>query len=366
MIEAKTFVEELIKNNLEPFIEVPCTILSPIINFIMDKDIPLETPANEAVAMGLAAGHYMATGKIPVVMMQNSGLCNSLNALTSLHGVYDLPALLIVTWRGEPMTKDAPEHQIVGAKLENFLHTFDLPYKIITEENYSDEIREMVGKVRETKKPAVLVLRRGIIQYYKTKGGGRDYPLTMEEAIRVIKNVMGGKVVYVSTTGFISRISFMVEDCHDFYMVGSMGHALPVGLGAALESNKKIVVLDGDGSCLMHAGAMASVGAEKPKNLIHIVLDNETHGSTGGQPSLSPTINFTEIAKGFGYKNNMSVENESELRAVIKKALELDGPTFIHVKINQVAPLDKNVPRVSDKYTCPEIKNRFMEKIRSG
>jgi len=363
MIEPKNFVEELMKNKLGPVIEVPCTIFGPVVNYMVDNKIPLETPANEAVAMGLAAGHYLATGKVPVVMMQNSGLCNSLNALTSLHGIYDMPALLVVTWRGEPGTKDAPEHLIIGEKLEKLLREMDIPYKVLTPEGYRAEIKEMAEKAEATKRPAVLVMRRGIIKEHE--GGKKDskYPLDMREAITIIKEAMDGKVAYVSTTGYISRISFNVKDTSDFYMVGSMGHALPIGLGVALETDKKVVVLDGDGGCLMHAGAMASVGAEKPKNLVHIVLDNRAHGSTGGQPTLSPSVDFSKIAEGFQYKNILTAETASELKGAVKKAMEKDGPTFIHVKINQRVPPEGEIKRVSSVHTCPEIKKRFMAKF---
>jgi len=360
MIEAKDFVEELVNNKLGPFIEVPCTILGSIINFIIDRKIPLETPANEAVAMGLAAGHYMATGKVPVVMMQNSGLCNSLNALTSLHGIYNIPALLIVTWRGEPGTKDAPEHLIVGAKLEGLLKVLSMPYKVVTPKGYRTEIKEMAEKAAVTKRPAVLILRKGVIGEYKGTKKGNGPSLDMREAIAIIKGAMGEDVVYVSTTGYTSRISFNVDDTPDFYMVGSMGHALSIGLGAALETDKKVVVLDGDGGCLMHLGAMASVGAEKPKNLIHIVLDNRAHVSTGGQPSLSPRVDFSELAGGSGYKNVLTVDTASELRSAVEKARKAGGPTFINVKINQNIPPEQEMKRVSDTHTCAEIKKRFM------
>lgn len=365
MIKAGDFVAELKKNDLGPFIEVPCSILSPIIDYLFDNGIPFETPANEAIAMGLAAGHYVATGRIPAVMMQNSGLCNALNALTSLHGIYDIPVLLVVTWRGEPGTRDAPEHEITGAKLEGFLKTFDLPYRALTPEGYQKEIKEMVEKAKKTKKPTVLILRKGTIQGYEAAKERPAYPLTRHDAIMAIKKVMGEKVIYVATTGFISRVSFNIRDSLDFYMVGSMGHALPFGLSVALETDKKVVVLDGDSSCLMHAGAMASVGARKPKNLIHVVLDNEAHGSTGDQPSLSPSVDFPRIAGGFGYRNVFAVRAGDELKSASKKALKEDGPTFIHVKINQRDLPREKIKRVSDTYTCPEIKERFIRKLKS-
>lgn len=365
MIKAGDFVAELKKHDLGPFIEVSCTILSPIIDYLFDNGIPFETPANEAIAMGSAAGHYVATGRIPVVMMQNSGLCNALNALTSLHGIYDIPVLLIVTWRGEPGMKDAPEHDITGVKLGGFLKVFDLPYKVLTPEGYRKEVKEMVEEAKKTKKPTVLVLRRGIIQGHEAAKEGPAYPLTRHDAIEVIKEVMGEEVAYVSTTGFISRVSFNIRDSLDFYVVGSMGHALPLGLSVALGTDKKVVILDGDSSCLMHAGAMASVGARKPKNLIHVVLDNEAHGSTGNQPSLSPSVDFPKIAEGFGYRNVFAVRTGNELKSASKKALEEDGPTFVHVKINQRDLPREKIKRVSDTYTCPEIKERFMRKLKS-
>ena len=364
MIKAEDFIKELLKKDFKPFIEVPCSILSPIINYILEKGIPLKKPVNEAAAMGLAAGHYLATGKIPVVMMQNSGLCNALNALTSLHGIYDIPCLLIVTWRGEPGTKDAPEHEIMGAKLKDLLDVLDLPYKIVTIEGYRDEISEMVQKAKETKKPTALILRSGIIEEYKRVEEEVSHPLSMNDAIRTIKEVLDEKVVYISTTGFISRVSFNVEDTPDFYMVGSMGHALPIGLGIAMESDKKVVVLDGDGSCLMHAGAMASIAAEKPKNLIHIVLDNGAYASTGNQPSLSLSVNFLRIAEGFGYEKISGVKTENEFRSTLEKALGENGPIFIHVKINRKLPLKENMKRVSSVHTCPEIKERVMDNLR--
>ena len=363
MIDPKEFVDELIDNNLGPFIEVPCSILAPLINYMLDNNIRLETPANEAIAMGLAAGHYLATGKIPVVMMQNSGFCNAMNALTSLHGIYEIPALLIVTWRGEPGKKDAPEHLIMGKKIEELLKMLNLPYKILTPEGFRTEIREIIERIKETRYPGVLILRKGVIKEYRSVRKDACYPLTMGKAIRIIKETAGKEVLYISTTGYISRISFSVGDRSDFYMLGSMGHALPIGLGVALETNKKVVVLDGDGGCLMHAGGMASVGANKPKNLIHIVLDNRVHGSTGGQPSLSSSISFSKIAEGFMYKNILTAETEVQLKKAVKDAMRKEGPTFIHVKVDQKMPLEEDMPRVSDTYTCYEIKERFMKKV---
>jgi phosphonopyruvate decarboxylase len=365
MIKADDFVEALLKSDLGPFIEVPCTILKPVINYILEKGLPLKTPASEAAAMGLAAGYYLATEKIPVVMMQNSGLCNALNAITSLHGIYEIPCLLIITWRGEPGIKDAPEHRIMGAKLQTLLDALDLPYRVITAEGYRDEINEIVRKAKEIKKPVALILRRGLIEEYKRAMAGEDYPLSVNDAIGIIKEKLGEKSVYVSTTGFISRISFNLRDNRDFYMLGSMGHALPLGIAVAASTQRKVVVLDGDGSCLMHAEAMASVGAEKPRNLIHIVLDNGAYASTGDQPSLSSSVDFLMIARGFGYEKVMAAKTREELWNALDEVLKENGPAFIHVKINRSLPPKEKMERVSDFYTCVEIKNRFIENLRS-
>jgi len=357
MAKAEDFLNKFKSEGLGPFIEIPCSILKPLINRIIeDREIELINPVNEGIAIGIASGAYMSSGQIPVVMIQNSGHLNTFNALTSLLQLYEIPILYLITWRGEPGKKDAPEHLITGINLERHLKSFDLPY-IILSENYEKEIEEAIRIIKETKKPVALILKKGLIEDYKIEIKTEEKFMSRFDALKIIKNI-AKDVIFISTNGHISRDSFAVKDSNDFYMMGSMGHALPIGLGISMNTKKKVFVLDGDGACLMHLGAMASVGKQKPKNLVHIVIDNETYGSTGKQPTVSPFVNFVKIAEGCGYKNFEKIEDREELEKAVKNALEKDGPTFIHVKINKS---EEKRPRVSDKYTCTEIKERFMK-----
>ena len=241
----------------------------------------------------------------------------------------------------------------------------------MSQDNFREQIKWALNTIDRTSKPAALILRKNIIEDYQRKIKSEGL-MSRYEAIEKIVEVSSGKVIYISTNGFSSRELFAIlvkkgiEDVsHPFYMVGSMGHALPIGLGVAMEHpDKKILVLDGDGAVLMHLGAMTSVGKDKPKNLIHVVLDNKAYGSTGTQPSLSEFVNFVKIAEGCGYNNVVSVNSLETLENEIGNAMKEKGPTFIHVRINR----EENKPsvRVSDKYSLQQIRDNFMNGIQSN
>lgn len=372
-MKAKFLVKELKKYKINTFIEVPCSLLDSIINeATTDPQLNVINPANEAIAMGYAAGAYLATGQMPVLLTQNSGLFNTLNALTSLHQIYKIPLLYIVAWRGEPGTENAPEHEIVGKKQKSIMNTFDIPYVILSEKGYKNQIRKILHTIKKTKLPAAILLRRGVID--EEKGvRGKEYAargISRNFAVSTVVEAAGEKAAYVSTNGYISRELFsilkeknLLKKSGAFYMLGSMGHALPAGLGVerGLQKNKKVIVLDGDGGCLMHLGAMASVaGCAKPAGkLIHLVLDNRAYASTGHQPTLSGNINFAQIAKGCGYRNIYSVRRNGKLKHIINKAMGELGPAFIHVLIDDKGEQPK--PRVSDELTCEGIKRIFTK-----
>ena len=362
MVEAREFVDELRKNNLGPIYEVPCSIFKDLLNYLFEnEEIEVVNPANEAIAMAQAAGSFLATNKIPIVMMQNSGLNNTLNALTSLNRQYHIPAVYIISWRGKG--KDAEEHNFMGERLERILETFDIPYRILSEK-YSEETEWAAYLVRETMKPVALIMKKGFIDKYPEKREESDFPMDRWKAIETIVDNAEG--IYISTNGFPSRQLFNIlkikdkEDGRAFYMIGSMGHALGIGIEEARKiKNRKIVVLDGDGSCLMHLGTMGGVAKYIPDNLIHVILDNRSYGSTGSQPTQSENVDFAEIGKAFGYKV-FSAENSEELVEAIKIALQ-NGPALIHVKINQkeIPEDDERMGRVS--YSAKEIKERHQK-----
>lgn len=370
-MKAQVLIKEFKRYNIGPYIEVPCSILAPIISCLLkDKDCEVINPVNEAIAVGIAAGSYMSTRRIPALLIQNSGLCNTLNAFTSLNHIYRIPLLYIISWRGEPKTKDAPEHYVIGRKLKRLLKLLDIPYIVLSEENFKKEIRSIIEISEETKRPAALILRGALLEEDKKHLAPLKYfsSMTQSEAVDIILNGSHDKAYFVTTNGFVSREVFYNLDKKGieqampvFYMLGSMGHALPIALGIAryIDDDKKIIVLDGDGGCLMHLGSMASVGEGNSRKLMHIVLDNGIYASTGGQPTVSREIDFCKIAQGCGYRNVYRFSERHKLRKAFPVILKKSGATFMHILVSNKG--DKKRPRVSGRYTCEEIKDKFIK-----
>jgi len=363
MIKPKDFTEALIKNNLGPVVQVPCSYLKDFLNYLWNtKKIEVINPVSEAVVMGVASGLYLSTGKIPIVAMQNSGLMNTLNALTSLNQIYNIPVLYLVTWRGEGgKGHDAPEHDITGKKLENFLETFDLPYEIIEENKFKDQIKKLSQLAKAIKKPVVIIIKKNTFQKYLEVPKNNKYEMTRFEAIKIIKETITNSI-FISTTGYPTRDSFAAKDTKDFYIVGSMGHAFSIGLGVSPNTRKKVVILDGDGSSLMHLGGLASFNPKKNRNIFYFVLDNESYESTGGQSTVSVNVDFGLLAKSFGFKFFFKSITKKEFKKILNNLQNTKEAVFIQVKVNNEEKSERK--RVSDKYTCPQIKDRFMENIR--
>jgi len=375
-MNALGLIRELKKYNVGPYIEVPCSILAPLITRLLkDKDCEVLNPVSEAVAMGLASGSYLATKKrIPVVLMQNSGLCNSLNAVTSLNNIYNIPVIFIISWRGEPGTNDAPEHYIMGKKLKGLLKLLDIPYVVLSEKNFKKEIRDKIKVANRTTRPVALILRKGLLQKDKDEPV-KSKPIsniTKRKALGIILDISYSKAYFVTANGLISReVFYHIKDkklekiAAPFYMLGSMGHVLSIALGIERHvsaGEKKVIALDGDGGCLMHLGSLTHVGQEIPRGLIHIVLDDGVYASTGGQPTVSKNIDFCKIAQGCGYKNIYSFTELSKLKNDLPVLLKKTGPTFVHVLISDIG--EEHKPRVSVNYTCEDIKNFFTRAIK--
>ena len=319
--------------------------------------------------MGIAAG-FSLSDKCPVVVMQNSGLGNAINPLTSLQLVFNLPALLLISWRGEPGNTDEPEHLAMGPITPDLLNVTGIYYEYLTqsEEELAAQIGRINEEIKRTNHPAALIVREKTFKnppeaYQETVV--TDAALSRQEAIKIIVDNLGGEEAIVSTTGKISRELY----CHgkesetNFYVVGSMGCALPIGFGIASQnSKKKVVVLDGDGAILMKMGSLATVGFYKPDNLIHLVLDNETYDSTGGQPTVSATVQLERVAAECGYATAVRVTTAEALRECLGVALKAPGPHCILVKVRPGA--DKNLGR--PQLTPEQIKERFMNFLKEG
>jgi phosphonopyruvate decarboxylase len=365
MISPKKFTDIVIKNNLGPIIQVPCSYFKNLLNYIISTGaIKIINPVNEGVAMGIATGEFLSTSKIPIVMIQNSGLLNTLNALTSLNQIYEIPIFYIITWRGQDgVGTDAPEHDIVGENLEQILTTFQIPYEIIDENTYENQVVKLQTIAQKTNLPVALIIKKDQFEDNGTKVVSNNYKMDRYEILKIIKDKLSNDSLFVSSNGYPSRDSFTVKPTPDFYMMGSMGHTFSIALGISENVKKKIVIFDGDGSSLMHVGGLASFNPSIHKNLLYIVIDNEVYESTGGQPTVSKTVNYKYLSKAFGFKKYNLVKTKKELLRIINKIQKInDESVFLHIKVNYDI-LHKSI-RVSEKYTAPEIKSLFMDKIK--
>ena len=374
MIQTDFFYKQLIAQGTDFFIGVPDSLLKDFCAYVTDT-APEDKhiiAANEGNAVGLAAGYHFATGKIPLVYMQNSGLGNTVNPLLSLADseVYSVPLLLLVGWRGEPGVHDEPQHIKQGKCTCSLLDAMQIPYVIMaeTEEKLAAQTAYAYKQIAERKSAFAFVARKGTFSSYTLK---RTIPveakMTREEAIEEIILNADKDACFVSTTGIASRELFELRVKHgmghekDFLTVGSMGHASQIALSIALQKKERSVYcLDGDGAALMHLGGMAIIGSRKPANYVHIVLNNNAHDSVGGQPTVGGKIDLCGIAKSCGYGRVCSVTGREELCKALESVNAEKKLSFIEVKIKKGARKDLGRPTT----TPVQNKTAFMEYIK--
>ncbi|EKQ51184.1 MULTISPECIES: phosphonopyruvate decarboxylase [unclassified Clostridium] len=377
MIDVKEFYDELLNNDIDFFTGVPDSLLKSFCAYIKDN-VSVEkniVAANEGNAVGLAAGYYLATNKIGLVYMQNSGVGNALNPLASLADklVYSIPMLLVIGWRGEPNTKDEPQHKKQGIITTETLDMLEIKYEILDENMDNDymklKIKEAHKYMRENNEPYALVIKKNTFSEYKLKNNPiLDFEMTREEAIEIIVSNMKENSVIVSTTGMASRELFELREKYkqnhskDFLTVGSMGHASQIALGIALsKKNKEVYCIDGDGALLMHLGGLAIIGNQKPKNFKHVLINNGAHDSVGGQETVGLKIDTLAIAKACGYKECYSCSSKTDLLNLAEEIKNVEGPVLIEVKVKKGARKDLGRP-----ITTPnENKKMFMEFLES-
>ena len=295
--------------------------------------------ANEGNACAIAAGYHLATGKIPVVYMQNSGEGNIINPCASLLNskVYAIPVIFIIGWRGEPGVHDEPQHIYQGEVTLRLLEDMSIKYYVISADTSEQEVISAMKTFREylsAGEDAAFVIRKGALTYDVNLVYHNDYSMTREEIIRHIIKYSGEDAI-ISTTGKASRELYELRETHerDFLTVGSMGHASSIALGVALNKpERKVWCIDGDGSVLMHMGSLALNGSIKPSNLIHIVINNSAHESVGGLPTCAGRINLADTAKSCGYEHVFSVNDYAQLDEALNFAKRADALTFIEAK----------------------------------
>ena len=348
MIRPEYFIEKLRKNGIDCFAGVPDSLLKNMCAYITDHfdDAHNIITANEGAAIGLAAGHYLATGQPACVYMQNSGEGNIINPLASLTDkeVYNIPVLLLIGWRGRPGVHDEPQHVKQGKVTTGLLNVMGINYEVLAKEEEKAE-KQIVKAIKalQNKEAFALVIEKDTFDEYKLQNiEVNNLSMSREEAIQIVAAAPGERDCIVSTTGMISRELFEYRSAQnqgherDFLTVGSMGHASQIALGIALaQPDRRVWCFDGDGAAIMHMGSMAIVANKAPQNYIHVVFNNGAHDSVGGQPTVGLKMDLPGVAKAVGYKNAYSVDNKDGMVRVLNEAKLHEGPVLVEVKVKK-------------------------------
>ncbi|WP_165171920.1 phosphonopyruvate decarboxylase [Adlercreutzia sp. ZJ242] len=314
--------------------------------------------ANEGGCVGLAAGYHMATGKVPVVYMQNSGQGNAVNPITSLTSadVYAIPVIYVIGWRGEPGVRDEPQHVQQGRVTLDLLDVLGIRYFVLGRETTEGELRAAVDDLRcdlEKRQSVAIVVRKGALSCEDEVEYGNGYAMARERVVELVSRAAGSDLI-VSTTGKASRELFEAREARgeghggDFLVVGSMGHASSIALGIAVQKpGRRIWCLDGDGAVLMHMGALAIIGECAPSNLVHVVMNNEAHESVGGMPTAAKGVDLPGLARACGYRGALTASTEEELAAALEEVRLAEGPVMLEVKCSVGSRPDLGRPTTS-------------------
>lgn len=375
MLEAGIVFSLLRAQGLRFFAGVPDSLLKDFCAFVDDnaEDDEHVITANEGNAVALASGHYLATGRPALVYMQNSGFGNAVNPLLSLADpeVYSVPMLLMVGWRGEPDGKDEPQHVKQGRVMTELLDAMEIPWFELRAETRDPTavIDEACRRMTERSMPVALLVRKGTFEEYEPRENVvTTFPMNREGAVQCIVDMLEDDDVIVSTTGKSSRELYEYREergeghGNDFLTVGSMGHASSIAMGVArARSERKVICVDGDGSVLMHMGALAVIGQSGVPNFLHVVVNNGAHDSVGGQATVGFEIDIPAVAKACGYREVVSVSDAKDVKEAVARLHGLKGPVLLEVKVNKGARSDLGRP----KTTPAENRDAFMKRLGS-
>ena len=382
MIAAESFLAAARARGFDFYTGVPCSFLTPVINRVISaRATDYVGAASEGEAMAIAAGAWLA-GRETVVMCQNSGLGNIVNPATSLNWPFRIPTLLVVTWRGQPGIKDEPQHELMGQVMHRLLDDMAIAHRDFpkTEDEVPAVLAEASRTMQETGLPVALVMEkgsvaeegleqpevparpRGVRHDLCTRGFGGALPTRMAALERILA-VAPDTAALIATTGKCGRELFTLADRpQHLYQVGSMGCASAMGLGVALNAARPVLVLDGDGAALMKLGSLATIGVQAPSNLVHLVLDNGVHDSTGGQSTASANVDFAALAVACGYRSASACDSLAGLEDALKAALSEAGPHLIHLRIAPGSLANLGRPTVKPA----EVARRFRDFLRTN
>jgi phosphonopyruvate decarboxylase len=361
---------------------VPCSFLTPVINAAIDNpSMRFVGAASEGEAVGIAAGTWLAGGS-PVVMGQNSGLGNMINPLTSLTAPAWIPALILCTWRGQPGLRDEPQHEVMGRVMTSLLDAIDVGWQLLDGDpgQLAGQLDRAFAAMRARSLPHCLVIRKGIIadqplerqaalvhrsgtRRVPDPPGSRGVAGTRAQVLERLLGVIPSSAPVVATTGKTGRELFTIADRpQHFYLVGAMGCASAVGLGISLRLPGPVLVVDGDGAALMKLGNLATIGAEAPPGLVHIVLDNLVHDSTGGQRTSAGAVDFPGVAIACGYRSAASCTSMVGFEQALAAAVSSTGPHLVHVRISA-----GSMPALGRPTVHPhEVARRFRDHFAGG
>ena len=360
-LEPKDLYTALADQGLDFYCGVPDSLLKDFCAYVTDT-APASRhviTANEGAAVGLAAGYHLATRRFPVVYMQNSGFGNSVNPLLSLADpkVYSIPMLLMIGWRGEPGKKDEPQHIVQGKVMSSLLTDMNIAFEVLPDyiEGAREAIDTAVHYLKRRQGPYALLVKRQTFTSYKLRSLQPNvHEMTREQACGVLLDRTGAWDILVTTTGFTSREVYEIREARqqdhrrEFLTVGSMGHASVIAMGIAISKPSRAVwCIDGDGAALMHMGSMATVGQSGAANLKHVLINNGSHDSVGGQPTKGFDIDFVAVAKACGYRWAKQVRSEEDMKAAVTEMKGVEGPALLEVLVNKGARKNLGRPKTS-------------------
>ena len=382
MISAFSFIDQLRGLGYSQYAGVPCSFLTSLINYVIDDSaLDYIGAASEGEAVGITFGAFLA-GRKTVTMCQNSGLGNMVNPLTSLNYPFRVRTLLIVTWRGQPEVKDEPQHEQMGRVMHRLLETLEIPCLPFpaSESEIAKTMEQAEASMEERKRPFALVMQKGSVAPHPLSGplqpesirtdlrenlsASENERLTRTAAIELILETLAGDEAIIASTGKTGRELFTISDrANHLYVVGGMGTASAIGFGVAHALPRQpVVVIDGDGAALMKLGVLATIGFYQPSNLLHIILDNEAHDSTGGQQTVSGIVRFAAIAAAANYRSAFAADRPEEIREAVRLLRHRPGPSLLHVKIQPGSPEKLGRPTVKPH----EVKERFSQFLSSN
>ncbi|GAA0936099.1 phosphonopyruvate decarboxylase [Nonomuraea longicatena] len=374
MIDAGALLGELASRGVADVAGVPCSYLTPLINRVASgPDVGYVRATHEGEAVAVAAGCWLA-GATAAVIAQNSGLGNMVNPLTSLNHPGRIPVPLIVTWRGEPGRPDEPQHELMGGIMPALLEVMRIGHAVLPSDpgGLGACLDGGWAAMEREALPYAFVLRDGVVAPEPLRErpppaptvpdvvghGAAGPPPSRTQALEHLLEALPDAAAVVSTTGKTSRELYTIADRpQHFYLVGAMGSASAVGLGVARHTDRPVVVVDGDGAALMRLGTLATVAGHPAAGMVHVLLDNGVHDSTGGQLSLAAQVDLPRVAAACGYAGVHDCADLPGFVDALKAAQAATGPTFVYLRVRPGSPSSLGRPKVHPS----EVARRFRD-----